>query len=131
MLTSLSLTGVYAALIALLAIGLAGRVVVLRRRLRIGLGSGGEAALERAIRAHGNLVEYAPLALLLMFIIESAGGSRPLLHGLGLALLAGRLLHAWGLSGHAGVSFGRFYGTALTWLMIAVSALSLLRPLLG
>lgn len=125
----LSLTGVYAALIALLAIFLATRVVTLRRRLSVGLGSGGENSLERAIRAHGNLVEYAPLALLLMLVLETSGVRSFMLHGLGITLLAGRLLHAWGLSGRGGVSFGRFYGTALTWLTIIVaSALLLVGP---
>lgn len=125
----LPVTGIYAALIALLAIGLAVRVVRLRRSLRVGLGTGNQAALECAVRAHGNLVEYAPLALLLLLIIETGGGGRLLVHGLGIVLLTGRLLHAWGLSGKAGVSFGRFYGTALTWLMIIVSSVLMLASL--
>lgn len=119
-------TGLYAALLALLAIGLASRVVVLRRRLRVGLGSGEEKALERAIRAHGNLVEYAPLALVLLLILETGNAPTLLLHGLGITLLIGRLLHAWGLSRRGGVSFGRFYGTALTWVVILVAAATLL-----
>ncbi len=123
-------TGLYAALVALLAIGLAARVVVLRRRLRVGLGSGEEKALERAIRAHGNLVEYAPLALVLLLILETGEAPNLLLHGLGITLLIGRLLHAWGLSRRGGISFGRFYGTALTWIVIIVSsALLLVGPL--
>lgn len=126
----LPVTGIYAALLAMLAIVLATRVVLLRRGLRVGLGTGGHDALARAIRAHGNLVEYAPLALLLLLIIESGGGNRWLVHGLGASLLLGRLLHAWGLSGHAGKSFGRFYGTGLTWLVIIVSAVVMLASLL-
>ncbi len=123
-------TDLYAALVALLAIGLAARVVVLRRRLRVGLGSGEEKALERAIRAHGNLVEYAPLALVLLLILETGEAPNLLLHGLGITLLIGRLLHAWGLSRRGGISFGRFYGTALTWIVIIVSsALLLVGPL--
>lgn len=128
----ISPTGLYAALLALLAIALAYRVVGLRRNLRVGLGTGGHQELERAIRAHGNHMEYSPLALVLMLILETTGASYGLLHGLGVALLTGRLLHAWGLSSAGGISFGRFYGTALTWLSIIAAALLLLaRPFIG
>lgn len=126
------ITAFYAAPIGLLAIGLALRVVLLRRRYQVGVGSGGEPELMRAVRAHGNLLEYTPLALLLLLLLESGGARDVLLHGIGSALLIGRLLHAWGLSRESGISFGRFYGTALTWAAMLVTALALLvRPLLA
>ncbi len=125
-------TALYAALLGLLAIGLAARVVILRRRLRVGVGDGGHETMALAIRAHANLVEYAPLALLLLLVLEFSGARDALLHALGVALLAGRLLHAWGLSHKTGISFGRFYGTALTWAMIVVAAGGLLlKSLMG
>lgn len=129
---NISPTGLYAAVLALLAIGLAYRVVSLRRKHKVGLGSGGHDELDRAIRAHANHMEYSPLALLLLFILETGGANSVLLHGLGISLTTGRVLHAWGLSSAGGISFGRFYGTALTWLCIVVSALLLLlRPFIG
>ena len=75
------------------------------------------------MRAHGNFTEYVPLALILMGLIELNGGPPPLLHGLGAALVVGRLLHAWGLSGSVGVSFGRVAGSIATWATIVVGAL--------
>lgn len=126
------ITAFYAAPIGLLAIALALRVVMLRRRYQVGVGTGGQPELARAVRAHGNLLEYTPLALLLLLLLESGGARTVLLHGIGSALLIGRLLHAWGLSQHSGVSFGRFYGTALTWVAMIVTAIALLvRPLIG
>ncbi len=126
------ITALYAAPIGLLAIALALRVVLLRRRFQVGVGTGGQPELARAVRAHGNLLEYTPLALLLLLLLESAGARGLLLHGIGAALLIGRLLHAWGLSLNSGVSFGRFYGTALTWAAIIVTAVALLiRPLIA
>lgn len=129
---SISITALYAALIGILSLSLAARVSVLRRRLHVGVGDGGHQQLALAIRVHANLLEYAPMALLLLLLLELAGARAMLLHALGAALLLGRLLHAWGLSHSSGVSFGRFYGTALTWLMmIACIAALLVKPLIG
>lgn len=120
---SYPVTAVYAALLALLLIGLSARVSVLRRRGRVSLGHGDNPALERAIRVHGNFVEFVPLALILLLLLEAARPGAVWLHGFGLALLLGRLLHAWGLARVEGVSFGRFWGSALTWLMMVGAAL--------
>lgn len=118
-----AVTALYAAVLALVLIALSARIAVLRGRTRIGIGYEGSDVLGRAVRVHGNFIEYAPIALILMALIELNGGPAPLLHGLGLALVAGRLLHAWGLSGSIGVSFGRAAGTVATWTAIGVGAL--------
>ncbi|HXQ32100.1 MAG TPA: MAPEG family protein [Steroidobacteraceae bacterium] len=122
-----SITGLYGGLTALLVIGLGVRVVRLRMRHRVGLGDGGIAELSRAIRAHGNLVENAPLALLLMLIAELSAAAPPVaLHAAGVAVLTGRLLHAFGLSRSPTRSPGRFLGVLLTWLTILALALLLI-----
>ncbi|MCW5752772.1 MAG: MAPEG family protein [Alphaproteobacteria bacterium] len=120
-------TPVVVALMGLILLGLSWRVVDLRRRHRINLGDGGRPDLERAIRVHGNFVEYVPLALLLLLVLE-AGGEMPrwLLAALGGLLVVGRLLHAQGLASRPGASFGRFAGTLATWVTILLaSALNL------
>jgi uncharacterized protein len=109
-----SITGLYAAALALLIVGLMMRVVLLRWRFRVGIGTGDQSVLARAIRAHGNAVETVPLALLLMLFVELGPMEPVWLHGAGAALLVGRLAHAFGLSRHAGTSVGRFAGTVLT-----------------
>ena len=88
----------YAALVTLLYLVLTFRTIVLRGRLRVALGDGNDKALQRAIRAHANLGEYAPLALLLLYMAEVAGARPATVHALGAALLLGRLLHALGIS---------------------------------
>lgn len=119
-----SVTLFYAGLSGLLLLALSFQVVALRRRHRVGLGTGDEPALERAVRVHANFCEYAPLALLLLLVLELSASLPPLvLHALGLMLIAGRILHAVGLSRSAGTSSGRFVGTLLTWVMILVAAL--------
>ncbi|HXQ32300.1 MAG TPA: MAPEG family protein [Steroidobacteraceae bacterium] len=122
-----SITGLYGGLTALLVIWLGLRVVQLRMRHSVGLGDGGVAELSRAIRVHGNLVENAPLALLLMLIAELTAAAPPVaLHAAGIAVVAGRLLHAFGLSRSPKRSPGRFAGIVLTWLTILALALLLI-----
>ena len=43
------------------------------RRLGVGVGFGGDASLERAMRAHGNFAEYVPLCLVPMYLTEAHG----------------------------------------------------------
>lgn len=120
------ITGLYAALGALLIIALAARVIWLRNTEKVGIGAGGNERLARAIRAHANAVEYLPIALLLLLILD-LDQTRPwLLHLFGVVLIVARVLHAIGLSGSAGLSFGRTVGIALTLLMTMVMALLLI-----
>ena len=120
------ITALYAALLGLLVLLLGLRVVHGRWTRRIGLGDGGDAELTRRIRVHGNFVENVPLAVVLLLLLELTGVAPAWLHGFGIALVAGRVLHAFGLSRHAGTSFGRLSGTLLTWVAIAAMSVLLL-----
>ena len=90
-------TTIYAGLLALLIVWLSLRVIGLRRSRRIRLGDGGDPELQGAIRAQANATEYIPLSIVLLFLLEMSGGHAALLHAGGLAILAGRVLHARGL----------------------------------
>ena len=117
------ITALYAGLLGILFLILAFRVVAIRRVTEIGLGDGGNPLLFTRIRIHGNAAEYVPFALVLMLLLELNGGSPRLLHGLGIALVVGRLAHAQGLSQTSGVSPGRLVGNVLTWSVILIAAL--------
>lgn len=119
-----TITALYAGLLAIVYIVLGGFVVAHRQRARIGLGTGSDTALERAVRVHGNFAEYVPLFLLLLLIAELSGGAVMLLHGAGAAFLLARVAHAFGLSQTSGTSAGRFGGTLVTWVAILVLALT-------
>lgn len=121
-----AVTSLYAALCALLVLVLAARVALYRRSSRIGIGDGGDRVLARAVRAHANAIEYLPLALILLLLAELGGAHAWLLHGCGIALVAARILHAFGLSRSAGYSPGRLIGTVATWLVVIVLAATLL-----
>jgi uncharacterized membrane protein YecN with MAPEG domain len=125
------ITGVYAALAGLMSLALAALVVRARRRYKTSIGTGKEPAVEMAVRVHANFVEYVPLALLLMLLGEVNGVSGPALHGAGILLLVSRILHAFGLGHSPGRSFGRFYGTAGTWVVMLFLSVALLARVLG
>ncbi len=125
------ITSLYAALAALLYLGLAGLVVRARWATRTPLGVGADPRMERAVRVHANFVEYVPLILLLLLLAELNGLPGWALHAAGAVLVASRLLHAWGLSRHSARSFGRFYGTLGTWLVLLGLALALLKNVAG
>ena len=91
-------TPVYAALFALLLVILSFRVLLMRRKLGVGVGNGDNIKLERAIGAHANFTEYVPIALLLLFFLESGGATVITLNVLCAILLLGRIIHAYGVS---------------------------------
>jgi uncharacterized protein len=116
----------YAALLALLFVLLSIRTLRLRRKLKIGIGDAGNSEMLRAMRVHANFAEYVPISLILIFLIEARGLHPWLVHALGLCLLLGRLLHAFGVSrGRENYSF-RVAGMALTFTVIISSAAFLL-----
>ena len=89
----------------------------------ISLGDGDDPGMLRVVRGHANFAEYVPLALIMLAILELGGTSLLVLHLLGLALLAGRLLHGYALSFTQQFGFGRFWGTLLTYAVLTVEAL--------
>lgn len=119
-------TAVYAALLGLLFVSLSSRVIRSRRSARIPLGSGDDVRLQRAMRVHGNFAEYVPLALILSLLAELGGTSAWLLHGVGLSLLTGRVVHAYGVSQADENYRFRVLGVALTFAAIIASALGCL-----
>jgi uncharacterized protein len=121
-------TAFYAAIIGLLAAFLTVNVIRSRVSLKIPDGDGSNATMRKCIRAHANLAQHAPLALLLIGFAESIGTSKTVIHVLGATLVLARLLSAWGLLRAEGPTPGRQSGAGLTVLvLIAASVLILLR----
>ena len=126
MLPPFAVTPLYAALLGLLLLALGLAVVRLRRKHGVPTGDGGNATLARAMRVQANFVEYVPLTLLLLFMLEMSRQPAWALHLLGAALFIGRLLHAWGYLTTARLSFGRALGIGLTWIVLGTTAIWLL-----
>ena len=117
----------YAALLALLFVGLSLRTLRMRRRLRIAIGDAGNPAMLRAMRAHANFAEYVPISLLLIYFVEATGASALFVHALGAGVLAGRLIHAFGVSQVKENYIFRVVGMALTFTPLIAAALRLLQ----
>jgi len=120
------ITGLYVALGVVLVLILAVRVVMRRWSARIGIGDGEDKELHKRIRAHGNAIEYLPLGLLALLLLDLDGTSPLLLHVCGSALILARVAHAFGLSRTSGTSPERFFGITLTLIVMLVMAMLLL-----
>ncbi|WP_422040106.1 MAPEG family protein [Roseibium sp.] len=118
------ITPVVASLLALLYVFLSIRVIGARRTERISLGDRGNDLMLRRMRVHSNFAEYTPFALLLLLMLELLGGAHWLLYGLGLFLLVGRSVHAYGVSSDPEPMAFRVTGMLLTFTVIGVTALA-------
>ncbi|WP_303980730.1 MAPEG family protein [Dongia mobilis] len=118
MMMTMTITPLYAGPLALLFLILSLRVIGRRRMLQVGLGDGGDPDLARRIRVAANCGEYIPLVLILMVLAELQGATHFLLHATGAALLAGRALHAYGVS-HAPEN----YRYRTTGMILTIAAL--------
>jgi uncharacterized membrane protein YecN with MAPEG domain len=117
------ITPLYAGLLGILLIALAYNVSRYRVGRKIAFGDGDHPGLQRAIRAHANLTENAPLGLILLAAVEAQGFSAVVVHILGVALVLGRTMHGYGLARNSGTSIGRAGGILLTWLMILAASI--------
>ncbi len=116
-------TAFYASLLAALYLVLSSRVIGWRRVQRVELGHGEDAELLRRMRVHANFAEYVPFALLLMALAESMAPPHILLHFVGVLLVAGRLLHAYGLSQTPQIPNYRVGGMVLTLMALGITAM--------
>jgi uncharacterized membrane protein YecN with MAPEG domain len=101
-------------------------VVRQRQKHKVVLGDGGVAELVQAIRAFGNATEYVPAALIGLVVLALVQAPPLIIHVAGLALFAGRVTHAIGLSASGGASFPRAIGVVLTWVAYVFLAVALL-----
>lgn len=86
-----------AGLCGLILLILSLRVSAARGKARVSIGDGGDALLLARGRAQANFIEYVPLILILMGLIEGYDGDRRILGILGIVLIVARILHAIGM----------------------------------
>ncbi len=110
----LPITALLACGLSALLLILSQRVIQQRRRVGASLGDGGDQWRSRAIRAHANLTEYAPLFVILLGLAEAMGGNTLVLSLTAFAFGLGRLMHGYALAFSAGSPMGRSGGMLLT-----------------
>ena len=118
--TTLSITSSLVAAFAASLVALS--LPVSLRRIKVGIPTGDAAdeTLRRRIRAQCNFIEYVPIGLIALGLVEASLASAWLVLALGGTLAAGSALHAAGMLG--GVTPLRGIGMILTYLMLLDSA---------
>jgi uncharacterized membrane protein YecN with MAPEG domain len=121
-----TVTPIFAAVMALMFLILSINTVRMRWKTRVSVGDGGNKEMQRAIRAHGNFIEYVPITLLLMLFLEMRTVSIYVIIALGAALLVGRCCHALALLGSLKYFKFRVVGMTLTFVTLFISSVWLL-----
>jgi len=122
----LAVTSLVAAVLTAIFIKLSLAVIGLRKKNRVGLGSGGHEDLERAVRAQGNFAEYVPFGIILIGCLEINGAPWWLVAMPGIVLIIGRLIHAVGINTPPPDFSKRVLGMKLTFAtLVTLVALNL------
>lgn len=79
---------------------------------------GGDETLRRRIRAFGNFIEYSPMGILIIAIMELNDVSPTLLWGLGGAFVLGRVLHSIGMLSNPHFPPPRILGMLSTYAVL-------------
>ena len=119
----MEITLLYASLLTILAIFLAIKVGMNRVETKTMTGEGESSKLLQSIRAHGNLIEYAPLALILLALLEMQNLSDSMLHLCGALFFLARISHAYGVSISRESTPYRLVGAVGTWLIMLIMSL--------
>ncbi|GGE30447.1 hypothetical protein GCM10011367_00980 [Marinicauda pacifica] len=125
--TALHAAALYIGLNLLILLFIGFRVSIVRRRLKVNIGTGGFAEMERAVRTHANGAEWVPAALLGLLALALVNAPASAIHVFGAALTLARLAHAYGLSTSDAATPGRFIGslgTLLVYLLMAVALIA-------
>ncbi len=120
------ITALYAGLLGLVSVGVSFPPGSMRGKLGVSVGDGGNKDLLLAMRRHANFVEYVPLALILIALLELNGVAARNVHILGAALVIARLAHAFGIKPDSTRTPGRLLGAGGTVLITVVASVWLL-----
>ena len=120
----LTIVPVFSAFFAVMFVLLSINVIRARRKHKVGIGTGRNKSVERAMRVHANFAEYVPFALLLVALLELNKSNSLLLMGLCSVLLVGRLVHAYGVSMENERFAFRVSGMMMTFAVIVIAALA-------
>ena len=115
---------IYLSFLALFGLYLAFKITQIRGKEGIGIGDGDNSAMRKAIRVQANFLENLLPFAVLFVVYELAGGNSYILLVTGLVFCVARVMHAQGLNKSAGRTFGRYWGTAMSWLVLLVLAVA-------
>jgi len=114
----MEITLLYTSLITILAIFLAFKVGITRGKTNTLLGEGDSSELLQSIRSHGNLMESAPITLILLLLLEMQSVADWKLHLIGSLFFLFRILHAYGISISRESTPYRVIGALGSWMLM-------------
>ena len=123
---AIEITATYAAVLALMMMGLFYYVTMLRASADVSINDGGNIALAERMRRHGNFVETVPMALIVLALAEAAGMGATYVHAAGLILIASRVVHPFGVRHDKAATFARIASGSGTTIAILIPVASLL-----
>ena len=114
----MEITLLYTSLITILSIFLAFKVGITRGKTNTLLGEGDSSELLQSIRSHGNLMESAPITLILLLMLEMQSVADWKLHLIGSSFFLFRILHAYGISISRESTPYRVVGALGSWVLM-------------
>lgn len=120
------ITPIYAAILGLFFVLITFRTISIRRNAKVAIGGGDNQLLQRAIRVHGNFTEYVPIALILIFFLETQINSKIIIHLLLIALIVGRSIHFYGVRQVKENLNFRVVGMVITLTTIIIASVGLI-----
>ena len=115
-----TVTMLYAGILGVMSIVLALGAGAKRGPAGVSVGTGDDPELLVANRRHGNFVEYVPLALILMGLLEMHGVGATTTHAFGAVLVVCRICHPLGLKADVMTTPLRAIGAGGTALLTVV-----------
>lgn len=113
-------------LLVLLYIFLSVNVINYRRKNKINLGDQSDYQILRKIRMHANFAEYAPIGIIIIFLLEFNSANPVLTQTTAVLLVIGRFLHPYSISENNKFGLLRPISMALTFTSLLVGSGTLL-----
>lgn len=125
---ALPITALYAGILTIFALVLSARAGSFRGKSGVSVLYGDPLNMELAerVRVHQNFLEYVPMAIIVMGLLEVNGSNSAFLHVMGLVLIVARIAHAIGLKHDNMAHPGRTIGAGGTALMSLVASVYLI-----
>ncbi|MGB5485567.1 MAG: MAPEG family protein [Parasphingorhabdus sp.] len=122
---TLPVTALAAAICALMMIFLMFKVIGQRVATETSFGAGTDEKLQMVRGCHSNLVENAPMAILLLALLEMTSAHHWTLTGLAALFLIARVLHIYGMYQHHGTGNVRLRQVGVIGTALSITAMAL------
>jgi uncharacterized membrane protein YecN with MAPEG domain len=117
-----AITAFYAGLLGLISVAIAVAVGRVRGKSDVSIGDGGNLEVIAAMRRHANFVEFVPMTLILIALLELNGVGKYAIHGLGGVLVLARLSHAFGYRADESLNTFRAIGAVGSTLTLVIAS---------